>query len=119
MSTVPGGECRIDRFYCFPGQAQEHRPSHTRNTGSDAGPSVTASLQPGVAPLSVTLLGNSFEALSAATNGSKGSAASSASTASAESAAGGGSRGPVKLTPLCPSDHYCLRGIFELRNSQQ
>ena len=114
----------MGRFYCFPGQyqaeAQEEEAAlavggvaSTRgrgavsNTDSDAGSSTTSALQPVVVPLSVTLLGNGFEA------------AYTASTASAESAAGGGSRGPVKLTPLCPSDHYCLRGAFELCNSQQ
>jgi hypothetical protein len=75
--------------------------------------STTSALQPVVAPLFVTLLGNGFEAASAASNASS---ASAASNASAESAAGGGSRGPVKLTPLCPSDHHCLRGTFELFN---
>jgi hypothetical protein len=111
----------IGRFYCFPGQypaqAQEGKEAlavggvaSTRgrgavsNTDSAGGSSATASLQPVVAPLSVTLLGNGFEA---------------ASNASAESAAAGGSRGPVKLTLLCPSDHYCLRGTFELCCSQQ
>jgi hypothetical protein len=122
----------IGRFYCFPGQypaqAQKGKAAlavggvaSTRgrgavsNTDSAAGPSAAASLHPVVAPLSVTLLGNGFEALSA----SGASTVSNASTASAESAAGGGSRGAVKLTPLCPSDQHCLCGTFELCNSQQ
>jgi endonuclease/exonuclease/phosphatase family metal-dependent hydrolase len=64
-STVPGEDCRIDRFYCFPGP------------GTSSGPK----------PILVGLLGNQFDP-------SKCEAI------------------PEKLTPLCPSDHFCLYGEF-------
>jgi hypothetical protein len=49
-------------------------------------------VHPVLVPISVDLIGNGFDSAI--------------------------SKGPIKLTPLCPSDHFCLSGEFELRNGR-